>query len=121
MKPTVTVRRKNSRPWRGRTVRPLRGRPDPWGARSLGGGHKKRALAHGYPILPNLNPFGVPTPTGTKGKQEHELPAFEADQLIKPPACGRCLTQLTALRGPDSIVRGAVSQGLDGGRWLLSG
>ena len=62
------------------------------GERSVGGGHKKRALAHGYPILPNLNPFGVPTPTGTKGKQEHEVPAFEADQLIKPPACGRCIT-----------------------------
>jgi len=35
------------RPWRGRTVDPLRVRKI-IGAQTVGGGHKKRALAHGY-------------------------------------------------------------------------
>jgi hypothetical protein len=33
------------------------------GSLSVGGGHKRRALAHGYSILLNLNPFGVQNPS----------------------------------------------------------
>ena len=45
-------------------------------AGSVGGAVRGRRAqkARPCPRLPNLNPFGVPTPTGTKGKQEHEVP-----------------------------------------------
>ena len=58
-------------------------------AGSVGGavGGRRAQKARPCPRLPNLNPFGVLIADRNKGKQEYEVPAFEADQLTKPPAC----------------------------------
>ena len=58
MGPTVRVPLRASRLWRGRTVRPLQGRPRLRGF-IRGRGHQKRALAHGY---------SIGTPAGFRGE-----------------------------------------------------
>jgi len=59
-------------------------------SRAVAGGHTKRALADGYPTgTPSA--FGVATATGT-GKHGAWVIPLCGTQLIKPPACRRCLT-----------------------------
>ena len=48
----------------------------------MGGGHKRRALAHGY----SMPPFGVSKAAGMEANQTFRGTALEAALLIKPPA-----------------------------------
>src|SRR6516165_3051520 len=59
------VHQEKARAW-GRTVRPLRCRQDEKGGAVRG---RRAHKARPRPRLPNWNPFGVATATGTKGMQ----------------------------------------------------
>ena len=73
--------------------------------------------------LPNVNLFGVATATGTKGKHGQGVIPLCGTQLVKPPACGRCLTGRYVHRASTSLpfwrdVRDGLPKLPPGHAWL---
>ena len=91
MKPTVTVHEQTIPALEGPNCSTPPGSVRLLATRSVGGGHKKRALAHGYSMP---HPFGFSTAAGMEPYRPLRRTAFAAAQLINPPACGGCLTHL---------------------------